>query len=265
MVCSLSKKTKNTTSRSGFTLIELLIVMAVIALLLAVLLPALRRARVITRRLVCQSHLRQIALAWHVYLDNNDDRFYQLLNVNHYFGGWEGDGGWDPNQRPLNRYVGLPGELGTEDSAKVFCCPADKGGVDCDPKAYLRFGNSYQTNLMLIGPKKLETGSFLPEPIRILNAAINTRFEGLRRSSVSNHSLLLLVGDNNWVTEWDPILPPFYRGKVWHSDPNRYNLAFLDGHVEFLKISRGIFINDEYSVVPFKDLYGLAHDAEQAE
>jgi prepilin-type N-terminal cleavage/methylation domain-containing protein len=61
-------------NRKGFTLIELLVVIAIIAILAAVLLPALGRAREMARRSACISHLRQIGLAAHMYGADNRDR-----------------------------------------------------------------------------------------------------------------------------------------------------------------------------------------------
>lgn len=60
--------------RSAFTLIELLVVISIIALLLAILLPALGKARSQTRRTICQSNMRQLMLAWNMYADQNEDR-----------------------------------------------------------------------------------------------------------------------------------------------------------------------------------------------
>jgi prepilin-type N-terminal cleavage/methylation domain-containing protein/prepilin-type processing-associated H-X9-DG protein len=57
---------------SGFTLIELLVVISVIAILVAILLPVMGRAREMGRRAVCMSNLRQLTLAWNLYAENND-------------------------------------------------------------------------------------------------------------------------------------------------------------------------------------------------
>src|SRR5262245_47711125 len=61
--------------RTAFTLIELLVVVAVIAILAALLLPALSKSKERGRRTYCASSLRQIVLASLMYADDNEDRF----------------------------------------------------------------------------------------------------------------------------------------------------------------------------------------------
>jgi prepilin-type N-terminal cleavage/methylation domain-containing protein len=64
---------KNT--RHAFTLIELLVVIAIIALLIAILLPALGKARESGRNVVCQSNLRQLSISLTQYAQDYKDQY----------------------------------------------------------------------------------------------------------------------------------------------------------------------------------------------
>jgi prepilin-type N-terminal cleavage/methylation domain-containing protein len=64
-----------TCKRSAFTLIELLVVIAVIALLLAILMPALNKARELAQGTVCKGNLKNYTFAILMYLGDNDNKF----------------------------------------------------------------------------------------------------------------------------------------------------------------------------------------------
>jgi prepilin-type N-terminal cleavage/methylation domain-containing protein/prepilin-type processing-associated H-X9-DG protein len=73
----------------GFTLIELLVVIAIIAILMAILMPALHRAREQGKRAACLSNLKQMTLAWIMYADDNDGK---MVNGNTNTGSANKDG-----------------------------------------------------------------------------------------------------------------------------------------------------------------------------
>jgi prepilin-type N-terminal cleavage/methylation domain-containing protein/prepilin-type processing-associated H-X9-DG protein len=120
------------TARGGFTLIELLVVIAIIAILAAMLLPALSSAKVRAQRTQCMNGMRQMSLGLSMFVSDNADMYPPA--------GWS-DGG-DPSSPGsqlawdswINKYIGgkaaqadlESGALWTYDVPKIESCPADK-------------------------------------------------------------------------------------------------------------------------------------------
>ena len=67
-------------NRHAFTLIELLVVISIIAILMAVLMPALQRVKTQAQEMVCRANLRQYGIAQTLYLDDYDDRYPSAWN-----------------------------------------------------------------------------------------------------------------------------------------------------------------------------------------
>lgn len=242
----------------AFTLVELLVVIAMLSLLVAILLPAVHRVRILSKRVRCQANLRQITQAWIMYLGDNGGRFYQGRNADVTFVGWRGLRAPE-NPRPLNPYLTLPKTPETEGQALVAKCPEDTGREStAGLSVYTMNGTSYRTNTLLIGPDKIPA---LLDPN--LTAAINQRLPDLQVQATTSPARLLLAGDNGWVDQWWPTSNKTVEG--WHGRTQWFSLAFLDGHVAFLRIRKGICITEEYTVIPFEELYGLARAAQGKE
>lgn len=112
-------------NQKAFTLIELLVVIAIIALLLAVILPALRLAKEQARNVVCKAHLRGLGLAVMAYLEENENAFNTVRND----GLWEDpDTGEELSATDGSAYWGIAYSY-YADTKEVFTCPST---VVCD-------------------------------------------------------------------------------------------------------------------------------------
>ena len=132
------------TATSAFTLIELLVVISIIAILAALVLPALSRAKESGRATVCLSNLHQIGLALQVYVGDYNNRLPSMSDI--YPGVTNAFPG--PNQVLSNQLANL----------NVLRCPSDKLASDKPlpfpqkgPTYFDQTGSSFAWNTLLNG------------------------------------------------------------------------------------------------------------------
>ncbi len=108
--------------KKAFTLIELLVVIAIIALLLAIIAPALKRAKAQAQRIVCSSHQKGLGLAMAAYLFDIDQTYHDAPN----WGMWDDPVTGQPyGPNDTRAYWGLA-YMEYTGERKVFRCPSQK-------------------------------------------------------------------------------------------------------------------------------------------
>ena len=149
-------KTRSLDYKGGFTLIELLVVIAIIAILAAMLLPALSKVKDKAKLIQCLNNEKQLTLGWILHADDNSDTLLiarqdppngeawinGFLNYNS-----ENRSNWDPKQdieqSPVWNYSGK--------TLKIWRCPGDKSTIDVGNKKLPRV-RSYSMNEFIGSP-----------------------------------------------------------------------------------------------------------------
>ena len=123
-----SRRTASQSARDGFTLIELLVVVAIIALLVAILLPSLSRARDQAKAVVCMTQLKQMGVAFLMYVEEWDGKMplHRRGNPQNPGDSAADTGKWSAYLRPYLIDDGLLGSPNMSASVgEIYVCPSN--------------------------------------------------------------------------------------------------------------------------------------------
>ena len=202
--------------RRAFTLIELLVVIGVIAILVALLLPVLAKAKGAARKTACINNARQINLAMQMYADDHGDALHATTN---------NDAIYFTYQESIHPYLS---RNGSPTNDPVFACPADD--FDCDDRVLKDIlweevsGSGFHRQAFTRHASYFFNGLAPEEPER--------RMGGKAFSSVREPSRLVLAGEVSAAYS----LSTHERKERYQFNNARNVTGFVDGHVSFIRM-----------------------------
>ena len=218
--------------RRAFTLIELLVVISIIAILAALLLPALARSKESGRRTSCVNNLRQLVLSLNVFTGDNDGQFPQMNTTN-------------PWPAQLKAYY---------QDAKVLRCPTDPGVRSVEDTNSVTDARSYVFNLF----SDFFEQSLSPDDWKLFTKGRYSN--GMKQDNVKRVTETVVFGEKKTEsTQFDvdvrsvtaSILATTEQGRHSSTGDGKSggsNHAFADGGVRFIKYGHSLCPENKWAV-----------------
>ncbi|GIW77841.1 MAG: hypothetical protein KatS3mg104_2904 [Phycisphaerae bacterium] len=237
---------------SGFTLVELLVVIGIVAVLISLLLPALHRARSAAQAVKCASNMKQLAAGHLMYAQDNSGRFCPVYSrVNPYvYQGMSRDAylPWF-SEFYVGKYIGQRHPCSTAFASElqrpttlVVYCPTSYGISGIWDRTGIGYNNSREnvinrTHTMSRPVRRLGTFNSPSNVILLVDVASGGQPGQLGSGLSGGFSFnRYFIFQNSWPLTGDDAVP-YDQGYIAYRHNRSANIAFLDGHVESVKVT----------------------------